>query len=507
MAFAGKITAAGRALFQASSLPGGDPVIPAKLGVGDANGVPYTPTGNETALVNERYRANLTGWGLDPEDDTILIASLVIPAGEGGYTIHEVGLYDADDVLLVICRHPALYKPAVGEGAAADVEIKLALVIQGDASIAIQLDPSQVLATRSWVETRVSEQVTDINWDQASVIPRGTTRVFLPATDQILFAPTKDAEDGHRLWANDMTAALLANAALLNIHLSDTAPEGAGFEKKLWYDPHDSNTGPGAFKAWNGAAWVAVTAGQVFSHLLLNKLDHAAGQLTNNGSGGLSWTDITGENLGEAAEVFKSKSAGKLGLRSIRGIDGLAAAVDEENDEILVGPSGGAVSALVLVKRELITLGADVGVDPNTAAVLWAPQYTPVAAGHRLGVRFAARLRLSVGDPDTAGVASTMVSIQAEENSGGGYAALGAPADHIGLQTAISAVDSSIQEFGCGLPLEYELASTPAGLFTVRLKSGMTAGFEAPASLYILAGSTVCFEEYAEATLLAGPAP
>ena len=64
--------------------------------VGDANETPYTPTGAETALVNEMWRSNINQAGVDPAETNKVFFESVVGINDGGWFMWEVGLFDAD---------------------------------------------------------------------------------------------------------------------------------------------------------------------------------------------------------------------------------------------------------------------------------------------------------------------------------------------------------------------------------------------------------------------------
>lgn len=73
------------------------------MSVGDGGGSPVTPTSSMTALVNERFRAQINDIVLDPDTPDLFTAELFIPQAEGGWYIREVGLW-MDESLLVMLR-------------------------------------------------------------------------------------------------------------------------------------------------------------------------------------------------------------------------------------------------------------------------------------------------------------------------------------------------------------------------------------------------------------------
>ena len=141
----------------AAATAGGTEVALAEMAVGDSDGVYYDPTGEETDLVNEVYRAALNSVTIDPDHADRIIAELVILASAGGFDIREAGIFDTDGDLIAIAKYPLEHKPAVGEGAGAELTIQLIMVVSNTAVITLVIDPSVVLATRAYVDTMAHE--------------------------------------------------------------------------------------------------------------------------------------------------------------------------------------------------------------------------------------------------------------------------------------------------------------------------------------------------------------
>ncbi|MCP4102904.1 MAG: phage tail protein, partial [Lentisphaerae bacterium] len=122
------------------------------MAVGDGNGSTVTPSETATALVNEVYRGSLNSLSTDPDNPNWLIAELVIPTNVGGWTVHEVGLFDGNGNLFAYGNFPETYKPQLSEGASRDLVIRMVLQISGTANVELKIDPAVVLATRDYAD-------------------------------------------------------------------------------------------------------------------------------------------------------------------------------------------------------------------------------------------------------------------------------------------------------------------------------------------------------------------
>lgn len=138
--------------------------------VGDGNGNTVTPNESWTELEREVFSDNLNRVDVDPADSSRVLAELVIPANEGGWTIREVGLFDSEGDLIAVAAFPAVYKPTAAEGATLDLIIRLVLDVSNTSAITLQVDTSIIVASRSWVEA---------NFDLSALLPGGTTGQIL----------------------------------------------------------------------------------------------------------------------------------------------------------------------------------------------------------------------------------------------------------------------------------------------------------------------------------------
>ena len=125
------------------------------MSVGDGGGSPVTPTSSMTALVNERFRAQINDIVLDPDTPDLFTAELFIPQAEGGWYIREVGLWMDDGTLFAVGNTPLTEKPDISSGATTDLLVRLIIRVLDAATVSIEIDPAQVLATREYVDRKL----------------------------------------------------------------------------------------------------------------------------------------------------------------------------------------------------------------------------------------------------------------------------------------------------------------------------------------------------------------
>lgn len=168
----------------------GTQILLTHMAVGDGNGNPVTPDPTQTQLVRERFRTTINRVYQDANNPLRFTAELVIPASAGGFTLREVGVFDADGSLFAVGNLPATYKPVDTEGAYSDTVVRLDFMVSNASTITLQVDPNVVVVTQQWISNNVTA---------GTIIPGGTT-------GQVL---TKQSNaDGDVHWS-DPTAALV----------------------------------------------------------------------------------------------------------------------------------------------------------------------------------------------------------------------------------------------------------------------------------------------------------
>ncbi|MBF7980496.1 MULTISPECIES: phage tail protein [Rahnella] len=128
-----------------------------QMGVGDGGGALPTPTGTQTVLIGEKRRAVLNALSVDAANSSQIIAEQIIPENEGGFWIREIGLYDSENTLIAVANCPETYKPLLAEGSGRTQTVRMILIINSTDAVTLKIDPSVVLATRQYVDTKVIE--------------------------------------------------------------------------------------------------------------------------------------------------------------------------------------------------------------------------------------------------------------------------------------------------------------------------------------------------------------
>ncbi|MGK3539101.1 tail fiber protein, partial [Escherichia coli] len=99
-----------------------------------------------------------------------------------GFWIREIGLYDDKGVLIAVANCPETYKPQLQEGSGRTQTIRMILVVTNTEAITLKIDPSVVLATRKYVDDKISEHEQSRRHPDASLTAKGFVQLS-SATD------------------------------------------------------------------------------------------------------------------------------------------------------------------------------------------------------------------------------------------------------------------------------------------------------------------------------------
>ncbi|MCE0459953.1 phage tail protein [Pseudomonas uvaldensis] len=137
----------------------GIPWEPKYMLIGDANGTDPVPSASQTKLINQVYRAQLNQLRVSDKDPNVLIAELVLPPDVGGWWIRELALEDKDGVFCAVSNVAPSYKPLLEQNSGRNQVVRMHIITNGTSNIQLKIDPSVVLATREYVDTRIQEEL------------------------------------------------------------------------------------------------------------------------------------------------------------------------------------------------------------------------------------------------------------------------------------------------------------------------------------------------------------
>lgn len=173
------VTDKGAERITAALLPDGEKLKITHFAVGDGNGSIPTPTASQTALVHEVYRGEVSNIHADGDSTTRIIVEGIIPAGQGGFWVREIGLYDDQGVLIAVCSAPERYKPTPTEGATSVLNCQVHVVVSNTSAVQLKvLDnaflPDATTATRGLT---ILSNETDSDDETKSATPKAVNAV------------------------------------------------------------------------------------------------------------------------------------------------------------------------------------------------------------------------------------------------------------------------------------------------------------------------------------------
>ncbi|MFT3060424.1 phage tail protein [Enterobacter sp. 03-F-07-AD-ECC] len=148
-----------------------------KMAVGDSNGQYYEPIASQTELRHEVWRGEMNTLTVAPNNPNWLIAEVVLPEDVGGWYVREVGVFDVDGELIAIGKFPESYKPLLPGGSGKQVCIRLIMEVSNTTAVTLTVDPSVVLATRDYVDTRLDEHENSTHHPDATLTQKGFTQL------------------------------------------------------------------------------------------------------------------------------------------------------------------------------------------------------------------------------------------------------------------------------------------------------------------------------------------
>jgi len=186
------LTTAGAAKIAAATA-GGTQVIITQMAVGDGGGKLPTPDAKQTKLINEVYRANLNRLSIDAKNSNYLVAELVIQSEIGGFWMREMGLYDADGVLIAVSNMAESYKPELAEGSGRLQTLRMVIIVSEIDSVALNIDGSTVMATQDYVDEKLSAHEKSRNHPDGTLTAKGFVQLSssVSSTSEVLAATPK----------------------------------------------------------------------------------------------------------------------------------------------------------------------------------------------------------------------------------------------------------------------------------------------------------------------------
>jgi phage-related tail fiber protein len=231
------------------------------LAVGDGGGSLPNPTHTRTALVNEVRRAPINRVDVDGDNPNWLIVEQVLPPDVGGWTIREVGLFDADGDLIGYGNYPETFKPTLDQGSGRTLTIRMVLEVTHTAAVTLRVDPSVVLATRKYVDDqRVAHEAGRAHplatETERGMVVRASQTMVNAGEDDEKFVSSKKLKDWAAQWVKQATETV---AGMLKVATQEQVDNGASDEtavtpKKLRWNVAFTRSASGylALPSWLG---------------------------------------------------------------------------------------------------------------------------------------------------------------------------------------------------------------------------------------------------------------
>ena len=181
------------------------------MAVGDGNGNPTTPNENQTALVREKYRAQINQLTVDADNPNYIIAEMVVPTTVGGWSIYEVGVFNDQGQLVAVANFPATYKPELAEGSGRDLIVRIVIQVSNTSVVTLKIDPAITLASQAWVAANYVKKVTVAGGTTGQVLVKKSN-----ANEDFQWVDPTAAVDVN-VFSREETQTLAANQTIVNL--------------------------------------------------------------------------------------------------------------------------------------------------------------------------------------------------------------------------------------------------------------------------------------------------
>ena len=157
------------------------------LKVGDGNGTYYNPTEDQEDLKNTVHECAIGAIYIDKKNPNWIISETIIPGSVGGFTIREVGLFDAEGDMIAVGKYPETYKPVVANGASKDLNVRTIFEVSNAENVTLNLDPSVIIATKEDVnnlQEQIDENTASLNESAQNITNLQNNKANLTSTPQ-----------------------------------------------------------------------------------------------------------------------------------------------------------------------------------------------------------------------------------------------------------------------------------------------------------------------------------
>ncbi|MGE5509931.1 MAG: phage tail protein [Bacteroidota bacterium] len=322
----------------ANAIAGDSQILITELAVGDGNGTTPEHEATDTGLVHEVWRDAVDSVQRDPDNPDQVIVTATIPVEEGGFTVREAAIFTADGQMFAATGYPTTYKPSPAEGAATEITLEFAVVINPAATVTVVISPDVVTPISKMLRVPfISIESMTVGTPPST--PEPGAIYIMPASRSGVFL----AFPQHFMAQWDGGAWRVANA-----------PEGTvvyNISDQLYYARtssgwdlfHASATKHGLIRLTQAADIGANDAAKALTPAVLDAA------LTNVG--------VSGTAIG----TYKGRNSNSYQFRAVEGQNGIAAAASSDGNKVLVGLSNQNGWTLLLRNSAAIGVPAGVG--------------------------------------------------------------------------------------------------------------------------------------------------
>ncbi len=187
----------------------------ATMKAGDGGGDYYSPSEDQTALVNQVWSGAINSIYINPNNETYVIVEAVIPEDVGNFYIREVGIFDDEGDMIGIGKYPETYKPTLAQGSGKDLYLRYIMETSNAAEVELKIDPSVVLATKNDVaihEAKAASETAaghvELATSAETLTGTDNTRAVHPAGLKAAIDALLDGAPGALDTLNELSAAL-----------------------------------------------------------------------------------------------------------------------------------------------------------------------------------------------------------------------------------------------------------------------------------------------------------
>ncbi|MCI1959195.1 MAG: phage tail protein [Clostridia bacterium] len=128
-----------------------------EFAVGTGDGAYYAPTGQETALKDEKWRGNIQDYETDTLNTNVLKISAIVPSDVGGFTVREMGVFDDEGTLIAIANCPPMEKIVLGDGIVSEFVPTIKIAVSNTSVINFKVDPTAIIAIKADIKKAIDD--------------------------------------------------------------------------------------------------------------------------------------------------------------------------------------------------------------------------------------------------------------------------------------------------------------------------------------------------------------